>query len=63
MPLAFSTCVLLISFIQLVNGAQFLKITFFISIICSSTVGSSVINSNSSFNNNICIAVITQTRF
>ena len=28
MPLALSTCVLLISLMQIVNGAQFLNITF-----------------------------------
>ena len=30
MSLALSTCVLLISLMQLVNGAQFLNITFFL---------------------------------
>ena len=37
MPLALSTCVLLISFMQIVNGAQFLNITFLLVLFASAS--------------------------
>ena len=38
MYLALSTCVLLISFVQLVNGAQFLNITFLLVLFAAAAV-------------------------
>ena len=43
MSLALSTCVLLISLIQLVNGAQFLNITFLLLLLFKAAPASAVL--------------------
>ena len=54
-----STCVLFISVVQLVNGAQFLNITFFMSITYCRICSCCIWNCYSSFNKYVCITIVT----
>ena len=47
MSFTLSTCVLLISFMQLVNGAQFLNITFLLVLFASASAAAVLLKSDS----------------